>query len=96
MEVEMDEEEEELVREAQATATAVPTPEPTMKVVKNYKRPSRTKGSRANLVVSPITGSWCPGDMAEHMRISLLDPKWKEQRTRTWPSSATPPRPPTI
>ena len=81
MEVEMDEEEEELVREAQATAMAVPTPEPTMKVVKNYKRPSRTEGSRANLVVSPITGELVPvDDMAEHMRISLLDPKWKEQR----------------
>ena len=33
------------------------------------------------MVVSPITGELVPvDDMAEHMRISLLDPKWKEQR----------------
>ncbi len=31
--------------------------------------------------MSPITGELVPIDqMAEHMRISLIDPKWKDQR----------------
>jgi splicing factor 3A subunit 1 len=31
--------------------------------------------------VSPITGELVPvSEMAEHMRISLIDPRWKEQR----------------
>ena len=33
------------------------------------------------MVVSPITGELIPVDqMAEHMRISLIDPKFQEQR----------------
>jgi hypothetical protein len=32
-------------------------------------------------VVSPITGELVPiGEMAEHMRISLIDPKYREQK----------------
>ena len=31
--------------------------------------------------MSPITGELIPlAQMQEHMRISLIDPKWKEQR----------------
>ncbi len=31
--------------------------------------------------VSPITGELVAiADMAEHMRISLIDPRWKEQK----------------
>jgi hypothetical protein len=31
--------------------------------------------------VSPITGELIPiGEMAEHMRISLIDPKYREQK----------------
>ncbi len=31
--------------------------------------------------MSPITGELVAvADMAEHMRISLIDPRWKEQR----------------
>jgi splicing factor 3A subunit 1 len=33
------------------------------------------------MVVSPLTGELVPlAQMAEHMRVSLIDPKWKEQR----------------
>ena len=33
------------------------------------------------MVVSPITGELVPVDqMAEHMRVSLIDPKWRTQR----------------
>lgn len=32
-------------------------------------------------VVSPITGELVKiSEMAEHMRVSLIDPRWKEQR----------------
>ncbi len=45
----------------------------------------RTRRSRAaeaaKYVVSPITGEMVPLDqMAEHMRISLIDPRYQEQR----------------
>ena len=34
-------------------------------------------------LISPITGERVPADsMAEHMKISLLDPRWREQRDR--------------
>lgn len=40
----------------------------------------RTKDS-TKVAVSPITGELIPVDqMAEHMRISLIDPKFQEQR----------------
>ena len=35
----------------------------------------------ANMAISPITGELVPlSEMAEHMRISLIDPQWKTQR----------------
>jgi splicing factor 3A subunit 1 len=34
-------------------------------------------------LISPITGERVPASaMAEHMKINLLDPRWKEQRDR--------------
>jgi splicing factor 3A subunit 1 len=53
-------------------------------IVKNYTRRS-AKAQQAALtskhVVSPITGEFIPiNEMAEHMRISLLDLRWREQR----------------
>ena len=91
MEVEMDEDEMELVAEAGLASQHVqsapdaPAPEPEMKIVKNYKRLSQVDKSKeergTKFVVSPITGELVPVDeMAEHMRISLIDPKWREQR----------------
>lgn len=36
-----------------------------------------------NYLISPITGERVPPqEFDEHMKISLLDPKWKEQRDR--------------
>ena len=61
-------------------------PEPGMKIVRNYKKPEEraaaSKGDKATkFAVSPITGELVPVDeMAEHMRVSLIDPKWKEQK----------------
>ncbi|KAK9819320.1 hypothetical protein WJX74_005429 [Apatococcus lobatus] len=56
-----------------------------MRIVRDYKRSDvRAKqqaAAAAGSVVSPITGELIPlAQMQEHMRISLIDPKWKEQR----------------
>ena len=84
MDVEMDEEERAIVAEgAPPPAPLPPAPEPQMKIVRNYKPPgSRGPGANAgHTVVSPITGELVPIDqIAEHMRISLIDPKWRKER----------------
>lgn len=60
--------------------------EDAIRVVKNYKRvdPRRAAAEAqdaSRFVVSPITGELVPIEqMAEHMRVSLIDPKWKTQR----------------
>lgn len=56
-----------------------------MKIVRNYRRPGQTGPAQtydpSKFVVSPITGELVPvAEMAEHMRISLIDPKWREQK----------------
>lgn len=41
-------------------------------------------------LVSPITGERVPASaMAEHMKINLLDPRWKEQRDRAMSEKKT-------
>ena len=84
MDVEMDEEERAIVAEgAPPPAALPPAPEPQMKIVRNYKPPgARGAGAGAgHTVVSPITGELVPIDqIAEHMRISLIDPKWRKER----------------
>lgn len=61
-------------------------PEPPMRIVKNWKRPEeRIPAERdpTKFVVSPITSELIPiNEMSEHMRISLIDPKYKEQKER--------------
>lgn len=61
-------------------------PELPMRIVKNWKRPEeRIPAERdpTKYVVSPITGELIPiNEMSEHMRISLIDPKFKEQKER--------------
>ncbi|KAM1267503.1 hypothetical protein ACFX15_036401 [Malus domestica] len=82
VEMEMDDEEMQLVEEGLATKDIG---EP-MRVVKKWKRPEeRIHAERDSMkyVVSPITGELIPiGEMSEHMRISLIDPKFKEQKER--------------
>ncbi|RWR85744.1 putative splicing factor 3A subunit 1 [Cinnamomum micranthum f. kanehirae] len=68
-------------------ATKAPDePEPPMRIVKNWKRPEEripAERDSTKFVVSPITGELIPiNEMAEHMRISLIDPKYKEQKER--------------
>ncbi|XP_022725443.1 probable splicing factor 3A subunit 1 [Durio zibethinus] len=98
VEMEMDEEEVQLVEEGMRVASieendgekketrANEEPEPPMRIVKNWKRPEeRIPAERdpTKFVVSPITGELIPiNEMSEHMRISLIDPKYKEQKER--------------
>lgn len=93
--VKMDEEEAELIAQGQR-AIPPPHVEDvevqgsddegpgTIKVVKNYKRQdtvAQTGYDATKFVISPITGELVPlEDMAEHMRVSLIDPKWKTQK----------------
>ncbi|KAF5178337.1 Splicing factor 3a subunit [Thalictrum thalictroides] len=75
---------EEKKNERKTAATE--EPEAPMRIVKNWKRPEeRIPAERdpTKFVVSPITGELIPiNEMAEHMRISLIDPKYKEQKER--------------
>lgn len=98
VEMEMDEEEVQLVEEGMRAASleendverkemqANEDPEPPMRIVKNWKRPEeRIPAERdpTKFVISPITGELIPiSEMSEHMRISLIDPKYKEQKER--------------
>ncbi|KAM1460153.1 hypothetical protein ACFX2I_037004 [Malus domestica] len=82
VEMETDDDEMQLVEEGLSTKDIG---EP-MRVVKNWKRPEeRIHAERDSMkyVVSPITGELIPtSEMSEHMRISLIDPKFKEQKER--------------
>ncbi|GMH40484.1 hypothetical protein BSKO_08388 [Bryopsis sp. KO-2023] len=89
MDVVMDDEEMALVAEANQSkerAEVVKTMEEEdvpRKIVKDYKRVDRKEPAYdpTEYVVSPITGELIKiSEMAEHMRVSLIDPRWKEQR----------------
>ena len=91
--VEMDEAEWAMIDEGVA-ATGPPGPAPGMKIVRDHKKPevlaaeakarAAAAGAGADatkFAVSPITGELIAVDnMAEHMRVSLIDPKWKTQK----------------
>ncbi|KAL3617476.1 hypothetical protein CASFOL_037797 [Castilleja foliolosa] len=57
-----------------------------MRIVKNWKRPEERLPAQRDptkFVVSPITGELISiSEMSEHMRISLIDSKFKEQKDR--------------
>eukprot|EP00850_Spirogloea_muscicola_P025704 SM003993S14699 [mRNA] locus=s3993:1:1206:- [translate_table: standard] len=90
-----DEEDEEMEIEEDGY---IPPPPPEddgpVKIVRNYKRPEERAAAEAaaegepasaatQFVVSPITGELVSvAEMAEHMRVSLIDPKYKEQKER--------------
>ncbi|KAG6543090.1 hypothetical protein Mapa_015586 [Marchantia paleacea] len=96
VEMEMDVEELQLVEDGMSAASlnekssndSQPMEEvdPPMRIVKNWKRPEErvpVEKDPTKFVVSPITGELIPiNEMAEHMRISLIDPKYKEQKER--------------
>ncbi|WCJ41480.1 SWAP (Suppressor-of-White-APricot)/surp domain-containing protein [Euphorbia peplus] len=95
VEMEMDEEEVQLVEEGMRAASIDDAEknrklneesEEPMRIVKNWKRPEdriSVERDPTKYVVSPITGELIPiNEMSEHMRISLIDPKYKEQKER--------------
>ncbi|KAI3800110.1 hypothetical protein L1987_35419 [Smallanthus sonchifolius] len=52
-------------------------------ILKRYKRLGERIAEAAIAVVSPITGELIPvHEMSQHMRISVNDPKYKEQKER--------------
>ncbi|DBA99991.1 hypothetical protein WJX77_008545 [Trebouxia sp. C0004] len=52
-----------------------------MRIVRNYQRHDARANPSSRVAMSPITGELIPVDqMAEHMRISLIDPKFQQQR----------------
>ncbi|KAG9448518.1 hypothetical protein H6P81_008483 [Aristolochia fimbriata] len=61
-------------------------PEAPMRIVKNWKRPEERNVAERDPTkygISPITGELIPlNEAAEHLRISLIDPKYKEQKER--------------
>lgn len=73
-------------KKSDVKVVATDEPEQPMRIVKNWKRPEdRLPAERdpTKFVISPITGELIPiNEMAEHMRISLIDPKYKEQKER--------------
>ena len=62
--------------------------QPELKIVPDYKPRVAHHGENDNdknktHMVDPITGKSVPvSEMSEHMRIQLLDPKWREQNAR--------------
>ncbi|KAJ8555765.1 hypothetical protein K7X08_013261 [Anisodus acutangulus] len=78
----MDDEEMHLVKEG---IMEIPEEwDPPMRIVKDRKRPEERIGAGRDLikyVVSPISGELVHvNEMSEHMRISLIDPKYNEQK----------------
>ncbi|BBN13950.1 hypothetical protein Mp_6g07670 [Marchantia polymorpha subsp. ruderalis] len=96
VEMEMDVEELQLVEDGMSAASLnekssndsqpMEDVDPPLRIVKNWKRPEErvpVEKDPTKFVVSPITGELIPiNEMAEHMRISLIDPKYKEQKER--------------
>ncbi|XP_024016849.1 probable splicing factor 3A subunit 1 isoform X1 [Eutrema salsugineum] len=98
VEMEMDEEEVKLVAEGMRATTLEEEggsmkignvngeEAASMRIVKNWKRPEdriATERDLTKVVISPITGELIPiNEMSEHMRISLIDPKFKELKDR--------------
>ncbi|CDI81804.1 surp module domain-containing protein, putative [Eimeria acervulina] len=62
------------------------TPPATLRVVKGYVRTKKRQaaaGASSGFQRCPITGQLIPAEqMSQHLRILLLDPKWKEQKDR--------------
>ncbi|KAJ2930089.1 hypothetical protein H1R20_g7013, partial [Candolleomyces eurysporus] len=77
---EMEENRQRELARAQAMQ-AVPSTSGPMKIRTDYVPKVGPKKSKANMTTCPRCGQEIPVDeLQEHMRIELLDPKWKEQR----------------
>ncbi|OZJ05568.1 hypothetical protein BZG36_01717 [Bifiguratus adelaidae] len=83
-EVDMDEDEEETVEQVPTAEPEIKVPEvsSTMKIRNSYvPRVMAEKKKQEAMQICPRCGQAIPAsELAEHVRIELLDPKWKEQR----------------
>ncbi|PSS12413.1 hypothetical protein M430DRAFT_36544 [Amorphotheca resinae ATCC 22711] len=68
-------------QQAQAEAKGVAAP---MKIKENYvPRAAARAAAKANIVICPNCKQQMPAnELDEHMRIELLDPRWKEQKAK--------------
>ncbi|KAI7845146.1 hypothetical protein COHA_001191 [Chlorella ohadii] len=87
MEMDMEESDDEAAAAKAAAAAAEEEEEeegpmrPPTELRSRALLPLQSHGTCCRFVVSPITGELVPiGEMAEHMRISLIDPKYREQK----------------
>lgn len=68
-------------KEKEREPVATQLPEPGMKIVTNYKRKAETAGAakKGDVQRCPLCHENIPTDeLSQHMKIELLDPKWKE------------------
>jgi len=59
----------------------IPREEKQMKIRTDWA--PKTGKSKNTTFVDPITGQTVEGDINEHMRIQLLDPKWRDNKKAT-------------
>ncbi|KAM5571899.1 putative splicing factor 3A subunit 1 [Rosa sericea] len=83
VEMDLDEEEMQLVEEGMKVTEVE---QPPMRIVKNWKRPEERmiqSSAERDMTISPITGELVfNNEMSTHMRISLIDPRYREQKER--------------
>ncbi|TEB36152.1 hypothetical protein FA13DRAFT_1727716 [Coprinellus micaceus] len=82
---EADQAAQEQIRQREAARAvamqAVPSTAGPMKIRTDYVPKLGSKNAKANMSTCSVCGQQIPVDeLQEHMRIELLDPKWKEQR----------------
>ncbi|KAJ5555564.1 hypothetical protein N7535_007999 [Penicillium sp. DV-2018c] len=74
---------------AQAAAQAVPGQQP-MRIRSDYVPRAQARRQQAQMAICPYCNQKVPSaELDEHIRIELLDPRWKEQRAKAESRSAT-------
>jgi splicing factor 3A subunit 1 len=73
----------------QAAAQAVPGQQP-MRIRSDYVPRAQARRQQAQMAICPYCNQKVPSaELDEHIRIELLDPRWKEQRAKAESRSAT-------
>ncbi|KAK4869814.1 hypothetical protein LT330_005538 [Penicillium expansum] len=74
---------------AQAAAQADPSQQP-MRIRSDYVPRAQARRQQAQMAICPYCNQKVPSnELDEHIRIELLDPRWKEQRAKAEARSAT-------
>ncbi|KAJ5463501.1 hypothetical protein N7475_008445 [Penicillium sp. IBT 31633x] len=74
---------------AQAAAQAVPGQQP-MRIRSDYVPRAQARRQQVQMAICPYCNQKVPSaELDEHIRIELLDPRWKEQRAKAESRSAT-------